>query len=529
MSQNCRGLNYSKKLKSILNAKNQKVKSKNYVLALQETFLVNDNDLKWYQNSNLRYAFTAAETAHSAGCITIFKETVRIVEKRDIDGSGHGHLVVVEGLGEGSTIVGNIYSPVRSQGLEQETFYEALGNIIDELELKYINHEPNLILLGDFNLPLESGMHLGRAEKIRALNLAEYFNSLGLVDCWKAQDNRVTLKTGGTQLDRIFYRLKGVYKEELQTDWTFTISDHCLLQLNLQKDKIKPSRRIVSLPTYPLNCKEDREYIDKGLNDFYSTINENWDPSTKLEFLKVGLRTVVGECKKQRNSKEKEELNNIQKDLERRMVYKNSISLQAIEQNREEIEALFAKCNSTLEKRSENLALKAKTKWFYEGEQSTKYFLNMLRKRNETTKINEIQTESRLTNDQNRIKTEVKIFYKNLYEQDIPINIANNYYQHKVTVRETEALKVSTTLTKEEIYQTLKTCKDSAPGPDGISYSYYEAFWKYFGSILTQVWNNSLETGVLPESHTRSILKLLPKEGKDLSKMTNWRPITVKL
>jgi len=36
-----------------------------------------------------------------------------------------------------------------------------------------------------------------------------------------------------------------------------------------------------------------------------------------------------------------------------------------------------------------------------------------------------------------------------------------------------------------------------------------------------------LEIGDLPLSHKKSYLKLIPKAGKDLSKLTNWRPITL--
>jgi hypothetical protein len=42
----------------------------------------------------------------------------------------------------------------------------------------------------------------------------------------------------------------------------------------------------------------------------------------------------------------------------------------------------------------------------------------------------------------------------------------------------------------------------SAPDPDGIPYSYYRHFWKYFGEILTQTWNEGLISGKLPDSHS---------------------------
>jgi len=76
MTQNCRGLNDRAKLRQILKNKNVKVKNKLFILALQETYLTNDQSLKWTGT----YAFTKSETPHSAGCITYFSEVVKIIE-----------------------------------------------------------------------------------------------------------------------------------------------------------------------------------------------------------------------------------------------------------------------------------------------------------------------------------------------------------------------------------------------------------------------------------------------------------------
>jgi hypothetical protein len=95
----------------------------------------------------------------------------------------------------------------------------------------------------------------------------------------------------------------------------------------------------------------------------------------------------------------------------------------------------------------------------------------------------------------------------------------------KIPTRVADALMVP--LLEDELLQTLKTCSDSAPGPDGISYSYYRHFWDIFGNIMAQSWHDSLLSNKLPPSHRSSILRLLPKEGKDLMKLNNWRPITL--
>ena len=82
-------------------------------------------------------------------------------------------------------------------------------------------------------------------------------------------------------------------------------------------------------------------------------------------------------------------------------------------------------------------------------------------------------------------------------------------------------------ITVQELEKTLKECKDSCPGPDGIPYSILGAIWQNYGPILCEAWNHSLVTGNLPPSHKVSFLKLIPKAGKDLKKLTNWRPITL--
>jgi len=65
---------------------------------------------------------------------------VKIIEQRVIDEKGHGHVVVVEGLGDRPIIVCNIYSPVRSLVAEQEVYYERVGKVIEELEIKCLSY-----------------------------------------------------------------------------------------------------------------------------------------------------------------------------------------------------------------------------------------------------------------------------------------------------------------------------------------------------------------------------------------------------
>jgi len=216
----------------------------------------------------------------------LFNDSVRILEHRNIDNKGHGHVIALEVLLAKVTIIANIFAPVRSLGREQQEFYESLGTLIEEFELKYILNEPNLIILGDFNLPLEPELNNRHNEKIRAGCLSDYFVAMGLTNCWKQNDDSVTFRTGQTRQDRIMFRINNSLREKLITDWTFTSSDHCLIQLNLWGDKKTISRRISSLPTYILKYKNCVEKKENGMMEFQSMCNPQWSVKTKLEFLK---------------------------------------------------------------------------------------------------------------------------------------------------------------------------------------------------------------------------------------------------
>ena len=82
-------------------------------------------------------------------------------------------------------------------------------------------------------------------------------------------------------------------------------------------------------------------------------------------------------------------------------------------------------------------------------------------------------------------------------------------------------------LTLEELTATLKTCADSAPGPDGIPYSFLKHFWLEIGPVILDSWNYSLRVKELSPSHKLSYLRLIPKAGKDTRIISNLRPITL--
>jgi exonuclease III len=410
MTQNCRGLSDYNKLRAILRNKSKMFTKSKAVLALQETYLMNDDMIKWSGN----YVMSASASPHSAGCITYLNDYVRVIEVRQIDNFGHGHVIVMDNFLLHPTILANVYSPVRSNGREQESFYNDLFNIIEELERKYLFNKPNLIILGDFNIPLElSNHHNNDGEAKRAKKLIGSIEQKGLIDCWKKGDDRFTYRTARSRLDRITYRLELEYTEKLETDWTFTISDHCLLKVMLTPKSSSPSQsRVTSLPTFLLENEELLNMMKCKMNEMVHDSINHWEPNVKLEYLKMCLRTVAGEVTKYYNNKINKELTDIKKGISWRMNRISSLPLYAHAENDLQLDLLFTRRNLILEERNKKLAEKAKTKWFHEGEKANKYFLNLLNKRRGTSNIDRLSEGGSETTEVSEINTAINNFYK---------------------------------------------------------------------------------------------------------------------
>ena len=198
----------------------------------------------------------------------------------------------------------------------------------------------------------------------------------------------------------------------------------------------------------------------------------------------------------------------------------------------EVVEELRDKKARLIEEKGRRLASKLGTKWYNEGEKSTKYFLRLLnRPAPDNFKIIEGSNGDELS-AQDEIEKEIVKFYSKLYEDYDKGNLAemdvnDEFFDEITPVSGTDERKVIEPINLEELGRTLAGCSDSAPGPDGIQYSYYKALWRTMGPLLVEAWSYTIRTGNLCESHKISFLKLIPKPNKDLKKLTNWRPITL--
>ena len=265
----------------------------------------------------------------------------------------------------------------------------------------------------------------------------------------------------------------------------------------------------------------------------FATVSADWNPHQKLEFAKVCIRTVVEQTQAERKRKEKSEEEEIDEELDTAIGKLSSGELIGVRKTNllEHIEALRARKDQLINLKGERLAEKLGTKWYNEGEKSTKYFLRLLN-RTVPDDFTSINNESGETSDPKEIEAEIVRYYKALYENYDKslieaIHEDDEFFAGLEKISQADTPNLTKEISLADLTKTLQSCRDSAPGPDGIPYSILGLLWPTYGQLLCEAWNYSLQIGKLPPSHKVSYLKLIPKVGKNNKDLTNWRPITL--
>ena len=79
----------------------------------------------------------------------------------------------------------------------------------------------------------------------------------------------------------------------------------------------------------------------------------------------------------------------------------------------------------------------------------------------------------------------------------------------------------------EDIARALRELpNDKTPGSDGFTTNFYKFFWPDIKNLLFNSFKFSFDNGELSNDQKRGILNLIPKEGKDIRLLRNWRPIS---
>ncbi len=534
LTYNCNGLGDQSKLKRVLMKLNKMVE-RGCIILLQETHLVNTKyiELIWKHN----FLSNCVKT-NSAGVIILYNKQYKLVDKfEDKDGR---QLVAVVESDESKLIVVNAYFP--NDHKQSLVFAELTYTKILEMQTIYPEHLT--FFAGDLNVCLSSNDSLNRlGSKSEDLVTDVIRNSNEIVNLTDAYrylnpEGGYTWKRGTiySRLDYIFVSKSISSKiSKASVDWAFETSDHAAVKIDFTFENapekgpgiVKVNAAILEDPVVSLQ-------VGKEIEEMMSQTDEDWNPHARLEFLKVTIRSVisakVSELRKVANEdiRETEDELNQMEELKIKLLSKPNITseemktrVHTIENSTNYLKSRLLKLRTKL---SATMAFVSRAKWFEYGEKSNKFFLNLTKTRQNQKLINRIRSGGKTYEGQNQVSEGITEFYKELYSAKPTESFeGDNFYENcpKLSEEQKKFLSLS------DLAAALSTCKESSPGPDGIPYTIYKKYWKIMGPIILTAWQHSVKTGNLPPSHLESAITLLPKEGKDISDIKNWRPITL--
>ena len=279
-------------------------------------------------------------------------------------------------------IVVNVYAPCPNNQSKIE-FFENILDKANEFSLNYACN--NIIVGGDFNLNFTAGEMKNRnynaQEKRIATIVSDLTKVLNLKDIW-ADNSEFTWRRPNSDIFSTIHRI--LYSEDKfdivnkATNWSLSMSDHAAIEVSLSLKNVEaaPRSKITRLNPFLISNEECRNMLISKVEELLNDCNNDWNPHMKLEYTKMCIRTVAERLQAERKRRDKSEEEEVSCELN---IAIDALKKCTIAEDRDEIithiEELRARKHNVVDKRGEELSLRLKSKWYNDGEKSTRYFL----------------------------------------------------------------------------------------------------------------------------------------------------------
>lgn len=171
---------------------------------------------------------------------------------------------------------------------------------------------------------------------------------------------------------------------------------------------------------------------------------------------------------------------------------------------------------------------------FYEhSDKANRLLAHQLKRQSTSRLIPQIKNSSGiLVTDPKEISASFKLFYSTLYKSEFPTNTTKMnqflYNLENPTIDCDRVKELDAPLSLEELLLSIKAMQSNkAPGPDGFTVEFFKKFSDKLAPLLLQMYNESLENGLLPPTLTQASISLLLKPDKDLNLCGSYRPLSL--
>ncbi len=527
ISWNVKGLNSPVKRNKVFDH----LRSLNTKIAfLQETHLKPSDHLKLRRGWVGQLYHSSFSSKARGTAILVHKSVPLSVSKVISDPNGRFNIVTGKIFGSTLTLA-NVYGP----NWDNEDFYKNFLFSLPDLV------SSQLILGGDFNCCLDPSLDRSskkppsqsKSSKIIQLFMEQYAVS----DVWRFFNPSDKQFSFFSPVHGTFSRIDLflIDNKLLSTVCTcfyspIVISDHATVIMDISFPGVSLTRSPWRFNSFLLTDLDFIETINSHIDLFISTnVNPEMSASTIWEACKAFLRGEIISYSAFRKKNSAERGISISKDL------MNLQSKCAAAPDPELIKDLLIKKSEfdilAADGAIEAL-LKSRHNYYESGDKPGKILAHQIRQSASTQHILQINTIDGTTINPQTINDQFRSFYSSLYasecsseeaEFDVffsPLNIPS--------IDPETSSRLEEPFTVDEIKGALLSMQSGkCPGPDGLPTEFFKAFADKLSPLLLNMFNESLQSGILPQTLRQATISLILKKGKDPLLCSNYRPISL--
>ncbi len=394
---------------------------------LQETHLTSNDQVTSTYNEKFEIS---SYRSNSAGVLTMFGNEYEVIHSSK-DEAGRKLFTVVQKSNE-KYLLTNIYCPNdhrASIDFIEDVYLSIIAILNDHLDC-------HIILAGDFNCCLMTNDYLNRSKSVaenELTSLIQQNNEMcDLNDSFKYKNNDpgYTWNRGNcySRLDYIFISSSLLARiSSSKINWSYDKSDHAALISTVKmKDEVRKGPGITKVNTEVLKDASTLKLIRDEITFLLNQIPIDWNGHTKLEYMKMTLRSTIGKHTGQKRKEIRTELEEYElalndiENLKIKLINKKaSIQNQDYEGRLNNIEVPKTTLLNSLEtlrnQSDKQYDVRSKAKWYEYGEKPTKFFLNLQNFRNRQKLVGEINDGEKRYFGQEQVMRGIRDFYSKLY------------------------------------------------------------------------------------------------------------------
>ncbi|KAJ4440715.1 hypothetical protein ANN_08863 [Periplaneta americana] len=397
----------------------------------------------------------------------------------------------------------------------------------------YLRHRYNRLLIGgDWNCVLHAKDQTGKYNPSPALD--NLTRELQLMDIWElfhGNDVEYTFRRQNvsSRIDRFYItrpHSTDVYRIQVIPT---PFSDHDCVCLSMQTDTQLPlfgksywklNDSLLFIPEYRDQFVQYFETLNRRVRNSKFNIMEKW-----MKIIKPGFKSFYQAAGIQRAQETRATLNFYYQILAE--LYET----QKPEGNKwKDIVETKLKICEIHKKLMHGVMVRARVPTIHEEERCALYHLVKEKRKSRTKYIEQLRTaEGKIANTSKECIKEVEEFFTSLYaasptSQKATADILKSVNRH-LSLQQQQDLQ--SPITEEEIRLALEGApKNTAPGPDGLTYQVYKNHWRLIKEYLIELMNYILDTDSVIDGFSDGVVTLIPKTTHPTT-VSEYRPITL--